>query len=105
MGHEIDLKNYEIRTDLVLETIENNNSNIETKTSKHGNIKVTKVIVDSNTSTLINKKEGTYITIEFEDVTDTENRSKVEEVFISELKEPSYLKENESPALKRTINN
>ena len=27
MGHEIDLKNYKIRTDLVLETIENNNSN------------------------------------------------------------------------------
>lgn len=87
MGHEIDLKNYEIRTDLVLETIENNKSNIETKTSKHGNIKVTKVIVDSNTSTLINKKEGTYITIEFEDVTDTANKSNVEEVFISELKE------------------
>lgn len=87
MGHEIDLKNYEIRTDLVLETIENNNSNIETKTSNHGDIKVTKVIVDSNTSTLINKKEGTYITIEFDDVTDSKNRSKVEEVFISELKE------------------
>lgn len=87
MGHEIDLKNYEIRTDLVLETIENNNSNIETETSKHGNIKVTKVFVDSDASTLINKKEGTYITIEFNDVTDTDNRSNVEEVFISELKE------------------
>ena len=87
MGHEIDLKNYEIRTDLVLETIENNNSNIETKISNHGNTKVTKVIVDSRASTLINKKEGTYITIEFEDVTDSENKSNVEEVFISELKE------------------
>ena len=87
MGHEIDLKKYEIRTDLVLETIENNNSNIETKISEHGNIKVTKVIIDSDTSTLINKKEGSYITIEFEDITDTSNRSNVEEVFISELKE------------------
>ena len=99
MRHEIDLKNYEIRTDLVLETIENNNSNIETKTSKHGNIKVTKVIVDSDTSTLINKKEGTYITIEFEDVTDSDNSNKVEEVFISELKElllELNIKENDS---------
>jgi len=87
MGHEIDLKNYEIRTDLVLETIENNKSNIETTTSNHGNIKVTKVIVDSKTSSLINKKEGNYITIEFEDVTDSENKRKVEEVFITELKE------------------
>ena len=91
MGHEIDLKNYEIRTDLVLETIENKSSNIETKTSNHGDIKVTKVIVDSNTSTLINKKEGTYITIEFDDVTDTGNREKVEEIFISELQETIYL--------------
>lgn len=87
MGHEIDLKKYEIRTDLVLESIENNKSNIETKTSVHGNIKVTKVIVDSDTSNLINKKEGNYITIEFDDVTDTENKTNVEEVFINELKE------------------
>lgn len=87
MGHEIDLKSYEIRTDLVLETIENNKNNIEKKTSNHDNIKVTKVVVDSRASTLINKKEGNYITIEFEDVTDSGNRSKVEEVFISELKE------------------
>lgn len=87
MGHEIDLKNYEIRTDLVLESIENNNSNIETKTSKYDNIKVTKVIVDSRISTLINKKEGNYITIEFKDITDTSNRREVEKVFISELKE------------------
>ena len=87
MGHEIDLKNYEIRTDLVLETIENKSSNIETKTSEYGNIKVTKVIVDSDASILINKKEGTYITIEFNDVTDTDNRNKIEEVLITELKE------------------
>lgn len=87
MGHEIDLKKYEIRTDLVLDSIENNKSNIETTTSDHGNIKVTKVTVDSKISTQINKKEGTYITIEFEDVTDTDNRHNVEEVFITELKE------------------
>ncbi len=71
----------------MLETIENNNSNIETKTSEHGKIKVTKVIVDSDNSALINKKEGTYITIEFEDVTDSENSNNVENVFISALQE------------------
>lgn len=87
MGHEIDLKNYNIRTDLVLETIENKSSNIEKKISECGNIKVTKVIVDSNTSTHINKKEGSYITIEFDDITDSGNRNNVEEVFISELQE------------------
>lgn len=87
MGHEIDLKNCEIRTDLVLDSIENNKSNIETNTHSHGNIKVTKVMVDKDTSTLINKKEGTYITIEFEDVTDSYNRSNVEKVFVSEVQE------------------
>lgn len=87
MGHEIDLKKYEIRTDLVLDSIENNKSNIETITSDHGNIKVTKVTVDKETSIQLNKKEGNYITIEFDDVTDTENRNKVEEVLITELKE------------------
>lgn len=87
MGHEIDLKNYEIRTDLVLETIENSKNNIETTIREEKNTKVTKITVDKETSDIINKKEGTYITIEFEDVTDSENRSNVENVFIYELNE------------------
>ena len=87
MGHKIDLKKYEIRTDLVLDVVENTAEKIETAIDNHGNIKVTKVEIDKETSKLINKKIGSYITIEFEDVTDTENREKVEEVFIKELKE------------------
>ena len=39
MGHEIDLKNYEIRTDLVLDTIENNEMNIKTDTYNDGKVK------------------------------------------------------------------
>ena len=85
MGHEIDLKKYEIRTDLVLDTIENTTEEIQTTINTHGNIKVTKVKIDEETSKLINKKIGNYITIEFEDVTDTENRLNVEEVFKEEL--------------------
>ncbi len=87
MGHEIDLKKYEIRTDLVLDSIENSSKHINTTIDNHGDIKVTKVEVDEETSNLINKKIGNYITIEFEDVTDTENQKKVEEVIINELKE------------------
>ena len=30
MGHEIDLKRYDIRTDLVIDTIDNNDDNIDT---------------------------------------------------------------------------
>ena len=58
MGHEIDLKKYEIRTDLVLDTIENSSKNIHTTINNYGNIKVTKVEVDEETSKLLNKKVG-----------------------------------------------
>lgn len=87
MGHEIDLKNYEIRTDLVLDTIENNEMNIKTDTYNDGKVKVTKVNVDEDSSKILSKKPGNYITIEFDDVTDTENKNKVEDIFLKELKE------------------
>ncbi len=86
MSHEIDLKNYEIRTDLVLESIENSQNKIATTTETFGKIKVTSVVIDEESSKLINKKIGSYITIEFEDVTDSENKNEVEEIFIKELK-------------------
>lgn len=86
MGHEIDLKNYEIRTDLVLDTIENNHVDIKSDTYSDGDIRVTKVNVDEDSSKILNKRVGSYVTIEFDDVTDTGNRNKVEEVFIRELK-------------------
>lgn len=86
MNHEIDLNKYEIRTDLVLDTIENNNIDIEPEINDYDGIKVTKVVIDGNNKSLFNKKEGTYITIEFDDVTDTDNRNRVMEVFSSELK-------------------
>lgn len=86
MKHEIDLKKYDIRTDLVLDTIENNSLNIKSDTYNYDDIKVTKVEVDKQNSKLLNKKEGTYITIEFNDVTDDINKEKVTEVFTSQLK-------------------
>ena len=86
VGHEIDLKNYEIRTDLVLDTIENNNSKIKTDINDYDGIKVTRVNLDDEKSKLLNKKPGNYITIEFDDVTDSDNKNRVEEVFTKELK-------------------
>lgn len=87
MGHEIDLKNYEIRTDLVLDTIENKKSKIATDINDYDGIKVTKVNVDEDNSKVLNKKSGSYVTIEFDDVTDSDNRDKVEDIFTKELKE------------------
>ena len=87
MKHEIDLNKYNIRTDLILESIENNNNKIDTITENHDGILVTSVNVDDKSSSLLNKEKGKYTTILFEDATDSTNASKIEEVLISVLKE------------------
>lgn len=86
MNNEIDLKKYNIRTDLVIDTIENIKHDIKTDVYEKDNIKVTKVKVDNLSSKLLNKKEGNYITIEFDDVTDSNNKENVINIFTSELK-------------------
>lgn len=84
MSHEIDLKKYNIRTDLVLDVVENSPST-KVDTYKKDKIKVTSVYVDDDSSKLIGKKKGNYITIEFDDITDSGNRKKVEDIFSLEL--------------------
>ena len=86
MGNEIDLEKYEIRTDLVLDSIENGSYKVPKNVEKYGDIVVTTVVLDEGNSNLLAKKAGDYITIEFEDVTDSGNSLKVEEVFTKELK-------------------
>ena len=86
MGHNIDLSNYKIRTDLAIEAIDNKKiKGITSKEIIEEGIKVTEVMIDEEASQIINKKKGNYITIEFEDVTDYENGKKVEKKFSSEL--------------------
>ena len=67
MKHEIDLKNYQIRTDLIVEQVTDEN-NVSTKVYDENGIKITTVEVDKNMSEQINKKVGDYVTIEFDDV-------------------------------------
>jgi len=88
MGHEIDLKNYKIRTDLAIEAIEQvkESKGIITKISNYDNIKVTDVLIEEEGSKRIGKKVGNYITIEFEDVTDYENREKLTGIFSEHLR-------------------
>ena len=54
MNHEIDLKKYDIHTDLVLDTIENSSLSIKSDTYNIDDIKVTKVNVDEETSKILN---------------------------------------------------
>lgn len=87
MSHEINLEKYEIRTDLIDEVIENKKiNNIENIIEEIDNIKVQNIHLNKENGKLINKKEGNYITITFEDITDFDNKEKVKNVFINELK-------------------
>ena len=81
MSHEIDLKNYEVYTDLAIELVKK-----EVKKNDYEDVKVTSIDLTEKEALEINKKEGTYITIEFEDITDIDNFTKVKKVFIKELK-------------------
>lgn len=83
---EFDLKNYKVRTDLIVDSIGANPiPGLEKKEKKIGDIKITDITVTKNISEL-NKKEGKYITISFDDVTDSNNRKKVQEVLTEQLK-------------------
>ena len=59
MNREKDLKKYNIRTDLLVESIKDNN-NIKPVINIEDKIKITTVKVDEKTEKLINKKQADY---------------------------------------------
>lgn len=82
--HEIDLSKYKIRTDLIVEQLDND-LNINQVERVYKDIKVLEVCLDKDNE-FIEKKAGKYITISFNDITDINNRNNLEEVFVKELK-------------------
>jgi len=90
--HEIDLSKYDLRTDLIIEKIKNDNEVLE---YEENNVKVSEVILKKGNT--LNKKVGDYITISFSDITDSTNYDNVLKVFIKELKkilEKEEIKDN-----------
>lgn len=84
---EIDLSKYRIRTDLVVDELDNiKDDNINVEKRNLDNIKITSIEVKKEFEEKLNKKTGRYITIEFEDVTDSHNRQKVIDAFTNEFK-------------------
>lgn len=77
MDKEVDLSKYQIRTDLAIDYVEGEKElkGVKYKTETIDKIKVTNVELDDNNA--LNKKKGKYITLEFEDVTDSNNREKI----------------------------
>lgn len=86
MKNNIDLDKYNIRTDLIIENIDNTTTNQKIEEKSIDNINITTIEVDNTLSSTINRKEGTYITIEFEDITNYEDREKVGKCLEEELK-------------------
>ena len=88
MNKDVDLSKYELRTDLAIESIDSSSGidGIDKNVKNVNNIKVTTVKVNEIGSKKINKKIGKYITIEFIDITDSNNRKKVLDLFSKELK-------------------
>ena len=94
MNKEIDLSKYQIRTDLAVDEIE---SKIDLKGVTHkeniiNDIKVTSVKLEKENE--INRKPGKYITLEFDDVTDVENKDKVIKTLTLTLKKILKLKKD-----------
>lgn len=77
MKHTIDLGKLNLRTDLALDNIDSIIKKENIKTYKNNNITVTDIYIDSDSSKIINKHIGNYITLEFDDVTDIDNRTNI----------------------------
>lgn len=86
MNHEIDLKKYDIRTDLIDETKGIDEINKLDKIEQIiDDITINRIYLNKKQARIINKCEGNYITISFKDVTDYNNKEKVKEIFSNEL--------------------
>ena len=77
--HSIDLKKYDLRSDLIIES----DINLKSNSYKENDIQVDYVDLNKD---YLNKKKGDYITISFKDITDSDNFNKVLKVLNKEIK-------------------
>lgn len=94
MNKEIDLSKYQIRTDLAIDELQDKVglNGVKSKKNNINDICVTEVILDDNND--LGKKSGKYITLEFEDITDSENAEKVSNVLTHVLKDILIIKKD-----------
>ena len=81
--HKIDLKKYEIRTDMAIDLTEKSKDKFETETHNKKGVKVSWLNLDKNNE--IGKKPGCYLTLEFDDITDDDMKKTVAQVFTEEF--------------------
>ena len=79
--HKVDLSKFDLRTDLI---IENDIKNIKNNHYECNDILVDDIILNKNNS--LGKKEGKYVTISFNDITDSNSFNNVLNIFKKEFK-------------------
>ncbi len=84
MKHEVDLNRYKVHTDLAIEDTNLLKENM--KIEKIDDITITSIDIDQKISIKTQKKVGKYVTLEFNDITDYNNRTKLKEIFVKTLK-------------------
>lgn len=82
--HNIDLKKYEIRTDMAIDLTEKDKKTFKPLSYIKDGVKISWLELDKNNN--IGKKEGTYLTLEFNDVTDDDSKKIISKVFMEEFK-------------------
>lgn len=82
--HNIDLKKYEIRTDMAIDLTEKDTKTFKPESYIKDGVKISWIDLDENNN--IGKKPGTYLTLEFDDVTDDDAKKVVSNVFKEEFK-------------------
>lgn len=90
MKNRIDLSNFNIHTDLVIDN--EINKDYITKQNISDNINITSIDITNEISNKLNKKTGIYITIEFTDITNHEDKIEIENTLTNEIKK--LLKKN-----------
>lgn len=81
----IDLGKYEVRTDLISESLGNVND-YKREVTKYKDITTETIMLDNDKAQMIGKKAGVYKTINFLDVTDEDNYQDLLEVVAKEIK-------------------
>ena len=85
--HTIDLKNKGLRTDLVIDDIVRENEAIEKQVLfQEKTVQVEEVKITKEQASSWKKKEGVYLTVTFEDITDKNHFKQVEQASIKALK-------------------
>ena len=84
MKNRIDLGKFSIRTDLIIDG--NMGNQALKKEVISDNLNVFHIEVTKELSTLLQKKEGTYVTLEFQDITNHEDKVEIEKCLSNEIK-------------------